>query len=165
MQELNPLEWAIRPVKKYAVFSGRAPRAEYWWYTLATAIIGFPVDMIDEAVGNTGMISGTFNLALLVPGLAVTIRRLHDTNRSGWWLVAFIIPIAAVAFVGAAAMGTGLEAMNFPGLGLIGMAVAVITLIVLAVVMFVFMVLPGTAGPNDYGPDPYGPNSLEEVFA
>lgn len=163
MQNLNPVEWAIRPVKKYAVFSGRAPRAEYWWYTLATAIIGFPVDMVDSAVGNTGVISGVFNLALILPGLAVTVRRLHDTNRSGWWLLAFLIPIAAVAFFAFTATVGG--TMPFQTVGFAGLAVAVIGLIVIGVTFFVFTILPGTDGPNDYGPDPYGRDNLEEVFA
>ena len=84
MQDLSPIEWAVRPIKKYAVFSGRAPRAEYWWYYLGTIIIGIPLRLFDQMLGTNHALTSIFNLALLVPWLAVTVRRLHDTDRSGW---------------------------------------------------------------------------------
>src|SRR5690348_1054151 len=99
MQDVPPLEWALRPLKKYAIFSGRAPRAEYWWYYLATVIVGIPLRLTDKMLGTEQALSAIFQLILLVPWLAVSVRRLHDVNRSGWWLAAFgAILVGAVAF-------------------------------------------------------------------
>jgi uncharacterized membrane protein YhaH (DUF805 family) len=162
VEELNPVEWAIRPLKKYAVFSGRAPRAEYWWYTLATFVLGFPLDVVDKYAGNTSFISGAFNLAIILPAMAVTVRRLHDTNRSGWWLLAFVVGFGLVGLVAAigAATRSSSTAASFTGI-----MVAVLLMLITSITVLVFMVLPGTEGPNRYGPDPYGPDQLEEVFA
>jgi uncharacterized membrane protein YhaH (DUF805 family) len=161
VQELSPIEWALRPVKKYAVFSGRAPRAEYWWYGLATTILSFLVDFIARAAGDPGLISGAFSLALILPGIAVTVRRLHDVNRSGWWLLLLIV---LISFVVAVAVGGG---DNEDGIGTMSGLIIVGGLAVIAagLALFVFSVLPGTEGPNRYSSDPYGPDQLQEVFA
>ena len=161
MQELSPVEWALRPIKKYSVFSGRAPRAEYWWYTLATTILSFLVDFIDKAAGDTSLISGAFNFALILPGLAVTVRRLHDVDRSGWWLLGFIVPIAALGTLGAAA---SMDSPSFDGMTA-SIVILGLVLVILGIVLLIFTIKPGTQGSNDYGPDPYGPHGLEEVFA
>jgi len=87
---------AVRTVfSKYATFSGRARRSEFWWFTLFAIIVYIVVGIIDAAIKNAilGIIVG---LALLLPSLAVTVRRLHDTGRSGWWILIGLIP-----FVGA----------------------------------------------------------------
>ncbi|MGI8667754.1 MAG: DUF805 domain-containing protein [Jatrophihabitans sp.] len=84
---------AIRTVfGKYATFSGRARRSEFWWFALFAIIVDVVVGIIDSAVGNSilGLLVG---LALVVPSLAVAVRRLHDTGRSGWWLLIGLIPI------------------------------------------------------------------------
>jgi uncharacterized membrane protein YhaH (DUF805 family) len=83
---------------KYATFSGRARRAEYWWFTLflfiANAILGL-LDGMSFGWGH-GMgqpLSALFSLATFLPSLAVSVRRLHDTGRSGWWLLLVLIPL------------------------------------------------------------------------
>ncbi len=90
---------------KYAIFSGRAARPEYWWWVLATVILFFVLGLIDGALvapmmgfeafePNAGQpLSVIASLALLVPNLAVAARRLHDTDRSGWWLLLGLIPL------------------------------------------------------------------------
>ncbi len=90
---------------KYATFSGRAARPEYWWWVLATVILFFVLGLIDGALvapmmgfeafePNAGQpLSVIASLALLVPNLAVAARRLHDTDRSGWWLLLGLIPL------------------------------------------------------------------------
>lgn len=83
MQNLSPLQWAVQPVKKYATFSGRASRAEYWWFYLATVVGSIFVTFLDKLAGDTEVIGGIYNLSLLLPTIAVAVRRLHDTNRSG----------------------------------------------------------------------------------
>jgi uncharacterized membrane protein YhaH (DUF805 family) len=122
---MTPIDWAKRPLQKYADFTGRAPRAEYWWFVLF-AIIGEIVAMIVDSLLGTGPVLGPYGLvlcvyllALLIPSITVGVRRLHDTNRSGWWLLIGLIP-------------------------LIG-----------AIVLIVFFVTQGDNGDNQYGTDPY----------
>ena len=84
---MNPFNYYIEVLKKYAVFSGRARRAEYWYFYLFNFLIGFVLALISE-----GILAGIYSLGTLIPGLAVSVRRLHDTNRSGWWLLIGLIP-------------------------------------------------------------------------
>lgn len=118
------MEWATLPLKKYADFSGRARRKEYWMFTLLLVVLGFVLGIVEGvlglsgAVGPYGPLSLLFLLAIIVPSIAVGVRRLHDTGRSGWWML-----IALVPFIG-------------------------------GIVLLVFYVLDGTRGPNEYGPDP-----------
>ncbi len=84
---------AIRSVfSKYATFSGRARRSEFWWYTLFTVLVYIVAAIIDAAIGNS-VVSIIVGLALLLPSLAVTARRLHDTGRTGWWILLVLIPV------------------------------------------------------------------------
>jgi uncharacterized membrane protein YhaH (DUF805 family) len=85
----------------------------------------------------------------LVPQIAVGIRRLHDTNRSGWWILLPILPYG----IGFALAGPAILSGSMAGLGMAGLFFLIG--MVCAVVLFVFMVLPGTKGDNGYGPDPY----------
>jgi uncharacterized membrane protein YhaH (DUF805 family) len=88
---------AVRSVlTNYVNFSGRARRSEYWWYTLFAFVLGLVASMIDQAIG-AQVVSVVVALALFLPGLGVSIRRLHDTGRSGWWLLIGLVPI--VGFV------------------------------------------------------------------
>ena len=72
---------------KYATFDGRAARSEYWWFVLFTFLASLILGMISETL------SGVFSLAVLLPSLAVGARRLHDTDRSGWFLLLWLLPI------------------------------------------------------------------------
>lgn len=172
MAEKSPVEWALTPLKKYAQFSGRAPRAEYWWFTLANVIVSFVVGFLDGALGMAsgtgigayGLLSIVYTLALLIPGIAVTIRRLHDTDRTGWWLLAPIIPYSIGVAMMMPALLDPTTAATAGAASLGGGAIVMIIGAILALVLFVFMVLPGTSGPNRYGPDPYGAD-VEQVFA
>lgn len=83
---------AIRSVfSKYVVFSGRARRSEFWWFALFTLILYIVAGIIDKAIGNPILVV-IVALALLLPSLAVTFRRLHDTGRSGWWILISLVP-------------------------------------------------------------------------
>jgi uncharacterized membrane protein YhaH (DUF805 family) len=77
---------------QYTGFSGRARRSEFWWYSLFTFVVYLVVALVDAALHTTvlGLVVG---LGLLLPSLAVTVRRLHDTGRSGWWLLIGLIPL------------------------------------------------------------------------
>jgi uncharacterized membrane protein YhaH (DUF805 family) len=78
--------------KKYADFSGRARRSEFWWYYLFGVIVAIVAELIDRAIG-APILSIIAGLALIVPNLAVGVRRLHDTSRTGWWLLIGLIPV------------------------------------------------------------------------
>ncbi|MCP5128633.1 MAG: DUF805 domain-containing protein [Pseudomonadales bacterium] len=90
---------------KYATFSGRATRSEYWWWILASVILFTVLGLIDGGLVAPMLGAAAFDpdagqplslivsLALLLPNLAVSVRRLHDTDRSGWWLLLSFIPI------------------------------------------------------------------------
>jgi uncharacterized membrane protein YhaH (DUF805 family) len=160
MSDMTPIQWALRPLERYADFRGRASRAEYWWFYLATIIVGLVAEVADGTVGSDefGWIGGIVNLALIVPTIAVTVRRLHDTDRSGWWLVLGLVAI--IGLVTIAVAGSFREEAGISPL----MIVAGLATIVVAITLFVFMVLPGNEGPNRYGDDPYGPGHLEEIF-
>jgi uncharacterized membrane protein YhaH (DUF805 family) len=75
------------------VFSGRARRKEYWLFTLFNIVIVIVLAALDMAIGTGGILAGLYELAILIPALAVTVRRLHDTGRSGWFILIGIIPI------------------------------------------------------------------------
>lgn len=122
----------FEPLRKYAQFSGRARRSEYWLFTLLIiiaeivyiAVLGAAGGFSPSGPSGAAMaVMGIFSLAflgLIIPSLAVSFRRLHDTDRSAWWLLISLIP----------------------GVG--------------GLVLLVFCLLPGTNGPNKFGPDPKG---------
>lgn len=160
---MTPLEWAVLPLRRYADFSGRAPRAEYWWFNLGTVVVQIPLNIADKMLGSWTPLSTLFSLATLLPWIAVTVRRLHDTNRSGLWLLLFIGVFAVIGF-----MAVAIGISNYSGgtaSGFTALMIAILLVLASFVTFLVFMVLPGTQGANDYGPDPYGRNDLEEVFA
>lgn len=125
-------ETYLRPWKKYAVFSGRASRKEYWTFTLINAAIYIAI-LIVSAVADSGdpsrpnplslllqLVYFVFWAGTLIPGLAVAVRRLHDTDRSGWWLIPCMI---------------------------------------CGIILLVFGLQEGDHGPNQYGADPYDDGS------
>ena len=126
------LDVYLSVLKRYAFFSGRAGRREFWLFTLANFIITIalqaPGFLIRAVLGSNIVAAGLagmfailallYSLAVLVPSLAVGVRRLHDTGRSGWWLAIVLVP-----FVG-------------------------------AIVLIVFYVLESQPGTNRWGPNP-----------
>ncbi|MFF5173346.1 DUF805 domain-containing protein [Micromonospora sp. NPDC000089] len=92
---------AIRSVlSQYVGFTGRARRSEYWWFALFTVLVSLVAAILDSVLGtdlgsgrSTGILGLIVNLALLLPSLAVGVRRLHDTDKSGWWILIGLIPI------------------------------------------------------------------------
>nr|WP_320119882.1 DUF805 domain-containing protein [uncultured Marinifilum sp.] len=90
------MNWYLEVLKKYAVFNGRARRKEYWMFFLFNIIFGIAASLLDTLIGTAPVINSIYGLAILIPGIAVSVRRLHDTGRSGWFLLLGLIP-----FVGA----------------------------------------------------------------
>ena len=157
-------------IRKYADFSGRATRAEYWWWVLATTVAGFAIGAIDGFINSvTGPysfspLSAIFGLAVLLPDLAVTARRLHDTGRSGWWQLVWFV----VAVLGAIPLVIGVAATIISAMSgdswwghpsfwipvIIGAAVSFLIWLGIFIWWIVWMVQQGQPGPNHYGPDP-----------
>ena len=94
--------WYIKVWKNFAVFDGRARRKEYWMFFLINVLISFALGFFDGFTGmyndelGLGVISGIYSLAILVPSIAVGVRRLHDTGKSGWWFLTFLIPVIGI---------------------------------------------------------------------
>ena len=92
------MNWYVDVLKKYAVFEGRARRQEYWMFVLFNLIIAIVLGIVDRGAGlmigeaGTGILGSIYSLAVLCPGIAVAIRRLHDTGRSGFWLLIAFVP-------------------------------------------------------------------------
>ncbi len=93
------MNWYMEALRKYAIFSGRSRRKEYWWFLLFHIIISIVLVVIDGAIGTLsveagmGLLGSVYALAVLIPSIAVSVRRLHDTDRSGWWLLIALIPL------------------------------------------------------------------------
>lgn len=159
------MEWMIMPLRRYADFEGRSRRKEFWMFQLLNLLVAavlagpFFVSFLgatiasagdpaaeaslaeDNLAGGLGLsmiglgLYGIYALAVLVPSIAVTVRRFHDRDMSGWWYLGLTVG-SIVPFVGFLA----------------------------SIALFVFMVLPGTQGGNRFGPDPKDPFA-EDVFA
>lgn len=86
------MNWFILGLTKYAQFTGRSPRQEYWMYVLFYVLIAIGLSIVDRVLG-LRLLGPVFALAMLVPNLAAGARRLHDTGRSGWWQLIGIIPL------------------------------------------------------------------------
>lgn len=120
------MEHFVGAYKKYADFTGRARRKEYWMFYLFYVLAFIPLTIVDAVLGmynadaRIGLLGGLFALASFVPSIAITARRLHDTNRSGWWQL-----ILLIHFIG-------------------------------PIVLLVFLVLRGDIGDNRFGNDPIG---------
>ena len=92
------MHWYTDVIKKYAVFDGRANRPEYWWFTLINFIITVVLDVVLRGAAGQA-IGGIYGLAVLLPSIGVAIRRLHDTNRTGWWILVGLIPIVGWVWI------------------------------------------------------------------
>jgi uncharacterized membrane protein YhaH (DUF805 family) len=90
------MNWYLEVLKKYAVFTGRARRTEYWMFVLVSVIISVVLTVVEMVVRLPGVLSGLYALATLLPSIGVGVRRLHDTNRSGWWLLISLVPVIGV---------------------------------------------------------------------
>lgn len=87
------MNYYIAVIKKYAVFGGRAQRAEYWYFMLFTFLVSVTLGTYSFMFKNgTNTIGALYNLVILLPAIGVSIRRLHDTGKSGWWIFTVLIP-------------------------------------------------------------------------
>jgi uncharacterized membrane protein YhaH (DUF805 family) len=141
----------------YANFRDRAARAEYWWWVLFATIAIFVALVLDFLIfrgWSVGPFYIVIGLATLLPGLSVTVRRLHDTGRSGWWIaipVLLSIAVSVVTVVGVMMYDDATPPT--PLLLLIG--VLIILLLATTILLLVWMCLPSVPGNNAYGPNRY----------
>ena len=87
------MDWYLTVLKKYTELNGRARRKEYWMFCLINLLIYIGCAVIDTVIGSWGIVSMIYSLAVLVPSITVTVRRLHDTGRPGWWLAIVLVPL------------------------------------------------------------------------
>ena len=92
-EQFNMIDWFVKCLKNYANFSGRARRKEYWFFTLIQFIILIITQIIDAILSTDFVFYAIATLALFIPSLATAVRRLHDTDRSGWWFLIALIPL------------------------------------------------------------------------
>ena len=112
------MSWYLEALKKYAVFGGRARRMEYWYFVLFNIIVAIVLSLVDRLIGtffagqNIGLLSGLYGLAVLIPSLAVTVRRLHDIDRTGWWILINLIPLVGTIVLLVFALTPGTPGSN-----------------------------------------------------
>jgi len=110
--------------RKYAVFSGRASRSEYWFWVLFQLLLGIGLAVVDLLVfRTTNVLSAVASLALFVPSLAVLVRRLHDIDRNGWWILIWFVPIIGQIVLLVFLCTRGTEGANRFGMGPAGTAI------------------------------------------
>ncbi len=152
------INWYKKVVfENYANFNGRARRSEYWYYTLASVIISIVLTILDSVLGlkigssDSGILSSIYSLAVIVPGLAVATRRIHDIGKSGWIIVivyAIMIVAAVVLVVGSLGAIAGQASFG------LAMILPILVILALAIYMLVLFCTNGDNGQNEYGPDP-----------
>lgn len=90
------MNWYLTVLKRYTVFSGRAARTEFWMFALFNFIASIILGVVDSVLGLGALLASLYSLAVLLPSLGVGIRRLHDTGRSGWWLLISLVPLVGI---------------------------------------------------------------------
>jgi uncharacterized membrane protein YhaH (DUF805 family) len=155
-------------MRRYVDFSGRSSRSEFWLYVLFYIIIYIIAAILDalligRGAGNVGILTSIVALAHIIPSIAVSVRRLHDIDRTGWWLLVFYLAPLAIMIVGALIAGGSVLAMMAGGGdttatagGLAGLGAAFLIVVLLSLVIWivalVFYCTAGTPGPNRFGP-------------
>lgn len=149
------MKWFLKCIgRDYVTFSGRARRAEYWYFTLFAVILLMIAATLDAIC--FGEINkwfyGMTGLFLLLPSIAVLIRRLHDIGRSGVIVVWYYVATIVWSFVSVAVL---IASIGGPTTGFLVLLMGgILVFLVWSVVFLVWCCTPGTPGPNEYGPDP-----------
>ncbi|QLB21252.1 hypothetical protein A6B43_06835 [Vespertiliibacter pulmonis] len=144
------MNWYLEVLKKYAVFSGRARRREYWMFILLSNIISLGLLYVDYQSGSLGrglVISNIYSLAVLLPALAVGVRRLHDTGRSGWWVLLILFPLIMI-YLSIYLAINGITADLVLPVSILGL--------IMLISFIVLMCKDSQSGENKYGPNPKG---------
>ena len=142
--------------RKYIVFSGRAQRSEYWWFFLFTFVISVVLGIIGSFAPVLQFLEWVFSLAVLLPSLAVTVRRLHDTNRTGWWIL-LLLGLGLAGIIVGAVLGSLVsddDGWRFIAIIFLSVAGGLLGLVVGYLVLLYFLIQPSDPGSNQYGPNP-----------
>ncbi|MGQ3684460.1 MAG: DUF805 domain-containing protein [Candidatus Loosdrechtia sp.] len=161
------MHWYFTVLKNYALFGGRACRREFWMFMLINWLIVFALGTINGIATSaekhysaypgilsrgSSVVFGLYNLAVLIPAVAVSVRRLHDTNRSGWWML--LVPAPHITL----ALALLTHRIPEPGGSLSSSSVILLSLTLLAfisqIVLLIFMVQDSQPGVNRYSPNP-----------
>lgn len=153
------MKWFVKCINNYVNFRGRARRSEFWYFVLFSTILAVVATILDSIVFGSPrrIFYGLVGLFLFLPGLAVQVRRLHDTNRSGklllWMLLAYVIWIVLLFVFGLGTFlsgGSASASVLFLALAIVGG----IAFLVWCIFFLAWYCTPGTPGDNQYGPDP-----------
>ena len=150
------MKYYTQVLKKYAVFDGRAGRKEFWMFALINLIFLVIANILDGSIFRTplytspggtvyGLIDSLYLLGVFIPTLSVAVRRLHDTNHSGWWMLSFLLPILLLMLMMIPMSHTFLEILGIVDAG------------VFFVIFYIYLrtlVKDSTPGGNKYGPNP-----------
>lgn len=157
---MNMIEAVKSVLGQYVGFSGRARRSEYWYWILASTLVSMGLALIEELLGfgDSGPFSMVYSLAILLPGLAVTFRRLHDTGRSGWWIIGFYLSIVIVSSVLLYSVlgtmnGVDVDTSRQALFGVFGIIFG-LAFVIYAFAILYFLCQDSHVGPNKYGPNP-----------
>jgi uncharacterized membrane protein YhaH (DUF805 family) len=96
------MHWYLEVLRKYMLFTGRSRRSEYWYFTLINLLVIAVLWFVDAALRKVigfGMLGMLYGLAVLLPSIGVAIRRLHDTDRSGWWMLLALVPLVGLVLI------------------------------------------------------------------
>lgn len=150
------MNWYLKVLNQYFDFSGRARRMEYWMFTLVNALISFGVGIFDSIIGANEILGTVYSLAIFIPGMAVTVRRLHDVGKSGWLM---LVPFVAIVLTFALGFifldlsdSTSESTLLVFIFGLFGF-IALASFIWITVLLFT-----DSKPDNKYGPNPKNPN-------
>lgn len=133
---------------KYATFSGRAKRPEFWYFMLFVLLVSIATMILDRMIFDVGydedggVLGAVFSLLVFVPQLAVSWRRMHDTGRKGIWV---LLPMAVAPLMVIAVLSNSEPLLN----------VSIVILVILYIMVLVWFASAGDQGPNDFGDEPY----------
>jgi uncharacterized membrane protein YhaH (DUF805 family) len=152
------LGWVMIPLQRYAEVSGRSSRAEFWKWTLSfyflmllLVVLIFAARYVSPTASTVLIVIAVIAfIAALMPNIAIQVRRLHDTNRSGYWLLASVVLNGIDRAAGFSQSGVALIVAGSASL-------------IMSLVLLVVYCLPGTPGENDHGPSPYADTDLEAL--
>ena len=172
------MKWYIQAIKNYVNFNGRARRKEYWMYILFSFVFAIVAMILDIALGidfkisiydenlhwnynykpkvslGYGPIYVIVSLFHFLPSMSAAIRRLHDSDRTGWWLFSPLLIMLFAVFIGLAFVGSGfaINSDSMAGIGIILMLLLYLAALGITITSFVFLCFDGTKGDNRFGP-------------
>ena len=168
---MKPFDYFIFCFKNYAKFSGRARRSEFWFFVLFNFVISSALNVVSQSLWYATdsyaflSISYIYSLAVAIPALAVTVRRLHDTGRSGWWLLAYYLPIVltvvlfVIFFVQLLSEFSfykldSIRAEDLPWTTVGGVLLSLLLSLIFGILILVWLCTDSQPGTNKYGPYP-----------